>query len=239
MQFSDTTNKQGILQDCETLVFGGNYGDITGNSNRLKRFTAAANRACDVVTSWIMESDHRWQWDDSNNTDLPIGTHALTTDQQDYSFDTEHLRVTRVEIKDTTGAWKLLIPIDQTDIYNQSLTNFKNASGTPEYYDKLGSSIFLYPKPSYTQADSLKVYFQRAHNYFVSTDDTKTPGFPSIFHRLISLLASYDYAIANNLKVAGGIGLEVEKMKESLQEFFAARSRDEHIRLTTRKTNYR
>jgi len=237
MQFSDTTNKTGIIQDVETLVFG-NYGDVTNNTSRLQQITAYCNRACDQITSLILEADYRWQWDDSNNTDLPIGTTALVADQQDYSFDTEHIKITRVELKDGTGAWKLLNPIDQVDIFNQSLTDFLNSAGTPLYYDKIGTSIFLYPKPSYSQAASLKVYFQRAHNYFATTDTTKTPGFPSIFHRLVPLMAAYDYALSNSLAVRDVLSVEVAKMSQSLQDFFTMRGKDEKVQLSAKTRNF-
>lgn len=238
MDFNDTTNKTGLLQDCEMTVFG-NYGDITGNTSRLQQFTARINRACDQITSWILESDYRWQWDDTNNTTLPIGTRSLVADQQDYSFETEHIRVTRVELKDETGAWKLLQPIDQADVYNQSLTDLLSASGLPQYYDKIANSIFLYPKPSYSQASSLKVYFQRNHTYFTTSDTTKKPGFASTFHRLASLLASLDYAIAKNLKIQNSLRLEVSNMKESLQDFLAMRGKDDKVRLQARIYNFR
>jgi hypothetical protein len=237
MQFSDTDTKQGILQDIEMTVFG-NYGDITSNTSRLQQFTAYCNRACDQITSLIMSADSRWQWDDSNNTDLPIGTTALVADQQDYTFDTDHLKITRVELKNEDGDWQLLIPIDQVDIFNTSLTDWLNTAGQPKYYDKIGTSIFLYPKPDYAQAASLKVYFQRAHGYFVTTDSTKTPGFTSIYHRLVAFMASYDYAKAKSLTVEKSIKADMDEMKQSLEDFFAMRSKDEKIQLSSKNRNF-
>lgn len=238
MQFNDTTNNLGIIQDIEQTLFG-RFGAITGNTELFQQFVARSNRACDEITSLILEADYRWQFDDSNSTDLPIGTTALVADQQDYSFDTSHIRVTRVELKNENGDWVELTPIDQTDIYDTSLTDFLKTSGIPRYYDKLGTSVFLYPKPSYSQAASLKVYFQRQHAYFSISDTTKTPGFPVIYHRLIPLMASYDHAMVNSLDIRDALAVEVVKMKEALQDFIAGRSRDEHITLKVRQGNFK
>ena len=39
--------------------------------------TANVNRALDNVVSAILGADGRWQWDDTNYTDLPIGVTDL------------------------------------------------------------------------------------------------------------------------------------------------------------------
>jgi len=224
--FNDTSTKAGLIQECESQVFG-EYSVITGSTdNLLPTFTRNINEALNRVTSLILQSDARWQFDDTNNTDLPIGLTTLTTDQQDYSLSVTHLTINRVEILDANGNWQKLEPIDQTDIYNQSLTDFLKTSGTPKYYDKIGNSLFLYPKPSYTQASSLKVYFQRPPSYFTVSDTTKTPGFNSIFHRLVALIASRDYAMSRSLACAKTLIELVTQGEQDLQDFYALRNKD-------------
>lgn len=199
----------------------------------------SANRALERITGLIRQAQGRWQWDDSNETDFAIATATLTTDQQDYELDPTHYRIERFEIKSTAGQWSKLKPIDQADVYDQSLTDFLSVAGTPQYYDKVGNSIFLYPKPNYTQAASLKVFYERGVSYFTTSDTTKQPGFNPLFHRLIALWAAFDYAFINQMDVAATLRGEIASMEEALAEYYARRDLDEHITLKARLMNFR
>lgn len=237
MQFSDTSTNSGIIQKIEALLFN-EYGKISGNSQLLSLFTSYSNSSLDKVATWIMEADGRWHWEDDNNTDYPIGTTSLVTDQQDYQLATEHLRILRVEVQDTAGTWWKLKPFDEQDIFDQSLTDFLKTSGRPMYYDVMGSSLFLYPKPNYSQAASLKVYFQRQPSYFTTGDTTKSPGINRLFHQLIVLLCAYDYAFSNRMPIKDDLNLEISKWKDDLQTFYALRQPDDRPRLKIRPTKY-
>lgn len=201
--------------------------------------TESANRAFDRVVSLIRQANGRWSWDDSNNTDLPVYTTDLVTDQQDYELDPDHYGVFRVEVKDEAGNWTKLMPFDQADVFDQSVTDFLSGSGVPQYYDKLGNSILLYPKPSYAQADSLKLWCERGPSYFATTDTTKTPGFNPMFHRILPLWAAYDYAAINGLAAADRFKNDIMELETALVEHYARRDKDEHIRLKARTLNYR
>jgi hypothetical protein len=198
-----------------------------------------ANNAMERVTSLVLHADGRWQFDDTNQTDLPIATTSLVADQQDYAIDTGHLVITRVEVKAQTGEFRLLVPIDQSNISDEAMTQFMSGTGLPMYYDKIGNSIFLYPTPSYSQAASLKVYFQRGPSYFSSGDTTKVPGFMTIYHDLIPLLMAYDYAIGNGKKNAEQLYRQIKEREEALQESYSLRGADDHIRVSPRLYNFR
>lgn len=201
--------------------------------------TLSANNALDRIVSLIIQSDGRWQWDDTNYTDLPIATTTLTTDQQDYTLTVAHLKILRVEVKDTVGNWLKIEPLDPADLYNKSITDFLKTSGLPKYYDKLANSIFLYPKPNYTQAASLKIFFQRGPSYFTTADTTAVPGFNSLFHILLPLWAAYDYCIAKGIPRATQIAVEIQEWEDKLKEAYAMRGKDEHIRLSVRVGHFR
>ncbi len=248
LQFSDTSSsKNGLIQECESLVFGDNsYGRISSDTSLLATFTRYINEAVNRVVTLIMTADGRWQFDDTNNTDFPIGTTNLVTtlgsEQQDYQFDISMLRITRVEVLDNTGSWRLLNPIDQTDIWDTSLTDLMKTPGLPVYYDKIGASIFLYPKPlatSVTSAGGLKVYFQRPPSYFSTSDTTKVPGFNSLYHRLVALIASRDYAMLKTMSNSKGLADMVLQGEDSLVENYTLRNKDEHIKLSTKTFNWR
>lgn len=241
LPFSDTSaSKNGLIQVCENTLFGDNaYGKISGDANLLATFTRKINGGLKRVASLIMQSDGRWQWDDNNNTDYPIATTALAEDQQDYALAVTHLKITRVEVKDSVGNWRLLTPIDKADVYNQSITDFESTSGLPTYYDKLANSIFLYPKPDYSQSASLKVWFQRPPSYFTTADTTKVPGVNSLYHELIALIACRDYALDKTLKSAKGLAERVLLLEQDLIESYALRSHDEKLGIKARPRSFR
>jgi hypothetical protein len=221
-----------VLTEARRLV------KANSTSYPTSEITVSANRALDREVVLIRQADGRWQWDDSNQTDFPFATTSLVLDQQDYSLDATHYRIERVEVKDEEGNWHKLASIDQADIYDQSLTDFLKTSGQPQYYDKIGNSIMLYPKPEYSQVASLKVFYQRGPSYFTTSDTSKTPGFNPLFHRLIPLWCAYDYAFINDMKIAANLRSEISQAEEQLQEFYALRDKDEHITLTTKRGNF-
>lgn len=230
-----------ILEDARRLTKQNSSSYPTAD------ITSSANNALERVVSLIRAAQGRWQWDDSNNTTYSIATTGLTTDVQDYPLDPTHYRSERIEIKDEDGNWHKLDPIDETDVYNQSLTDFLKTSGIPRYYDKNNGSLFLYPKPSYTQSASLKIFYERGPNYFTTTDTTKEPGFNKLFHRLISMWSAYDFALINQLPIVdklfkdNGRGLltgTIPTMETQLSEYYSLRAPDDRIRLKARKNKY-
>jgi len=235
MVFSDTINLQGIVQDIDFRV------NTNATKFSIADKTRIINRIYEQVVGDILSTDGRWQWDDTNYTNYPIATTDLVSGQQDYVYDPKHIRVTRMEIKDPDGKWHWLEPIDQNDERYKSLTELGTNQGVPKYYDKLSNSVFLYPTPNYSQLASLKVYYQRNASLFVASDTTKEPGFASPFHRILSVGASLEYAVANNLN-AQKISLlrdEYNKLTNELKEFYSKKSKDEQLRLSVRRHSFR
>lgn len=200
------------------------------------------NNAYERVVSLIMTSDGRWEWDDANQTDFPIATTSITTDQQDYAMAVTHLNIIRVEIKDSNGNWSQLTPFSQSDLKGTSLTDFMKTSGMPIYYDKLNASLLLYPKPNYTQTASLKVYFQRPPALYTSgevTTGTKVPGFNSLYHNLISLHAAHDYAVSKGLSNVNQIAADIQRQEDALVSDYELRDRDQPLKLRVAYRNPR
>jgi hypothetical protein len=67
---------------------------------------------------------------------------------------------------------------------------------------------------------------------------TVKPGFNSLYHDLIALWVSYDYAVANGLPNANQLMVEITRKEEALKEDFALRSQDEHIRISGKKYKF-
>ena len=227
MIFSDTTTKLGLIQDCEQEVFG-NYGDISDNSNRLYDFTARLNRSYDKAATKIMSADGRWQWDDTNYTDLPIGRTDIVSGQQNYSMDVEHLEILKVVCTDSAGVKHELIPYSINDpLATIEVEALSTQQGIPTHYRKNGVTFTLYNTPNYNYTNGLIIYFQRKPSYFAYTDTTKSPGLPAIFHRYLSLDASLDYAVSKQLTSKNDLAIKVKEMEDGMVDFYSKRSKDE------------
>ena len=242
MVFNDTTNGQGLIQDCEDLCKLGSTA-ISGNATLLKTFTRYINSWYAKSVAWIIEAQGTWEFDDPNRTDMPIATTDLTNAQQDYTLPpattganvASMLKLQRLEVMDSNGDYQKLTEVDETQI-PIAMSEFESVDGLPKYYRLVGGTVELYPAPatgSVTMTDGLKCYFQRSPDAFTSSDTTQQPGFPDIFHRLLSLGASYDYTFDKNMRQ------EIEQLRTQMQEFYAQRNRDTKIRIMPRMETYK
>jgi hypothetical protein len=109
----------------------------------------------------------------------------------------------------------------------------------PQYYDKIANSVFLYPVSSYSQAASLKVYFQRPPSYFTSSDTTKVPGFNSLFHNLVALIACREYALDRQMPVAKSLAERVQIGLQDISDAYTLRNKDEVIGVRAKRINAR
>lgn len=193
MQFSDTSNKLGLIQACEKYC---NLGDatISGTAQDLKEFTANINEHLRRVWHTIFSAYGGWQYDDANQSDLPAATATLTADQTSYALPTNAITVRGVEVKNGGSTWYALKPITEEKIREYSaMGDFLKTSAQPQYYQLVGQTIRIYPASNYTQASSFKVFFDRGSVAFASTDTTATPGFASEYHNVLALGASMDW----------------------------------------------
>lgn len=234
MVFSDTTTSQGIVQDTDFLC------GTDRNTYPLAQIVRNSNRAMDKAVALILKSDGRWQWDDSNQTDIPIAVADLASGQSDYSFAVSHLIIEKVMVKDSGGGWRTLSKLDITDkdmemfLIGTQPTN----TGTPLGYDFKANSIFLLPAPNYTSVGGIKIWFQRPSTYFTASDTTKEPGFASIFHRYISLNNKFDYEFAKGLDTVNTRN-EIVTMEQEITNFYANRNvADKKNTLRARRKNY-
>ncbi len=226
MVYSDTATKLGLIQDCEMNVFS-NYGDISDNSARKYDFNARLNRSYDKLATFIMSADGRWQFDDTNYTDLPIGSTSIGNGQKTYVFDVEFLDVVKVVSQDGAGNKTVLKPFDITDPLGDAYLTTNTNGGIPIAYDKTGSVLNLYPTPNYDKALGLTVHYRRKPSYFAYDDTTKAVGVPAVFHRYLSLDASRDYAVSKQLTQKNDLTEQVREMEAMITEWYSMRSKDE------------
>ena len=247
MQYNETTNKSGILQECERWVFGGDYGAITNSTNRLATFTSHSNLAVSEIITEILKVDERFQFDDGNYTDLPIATRTLSDGQQDYGFDVTQIKITGIDVLGADGVYYPLTAVDIHDIRKygkgKALTEYKGTDGKPLEYDVSSNSIFLYPAPAtgfVTMAKGMKLYYQRDGVAFETTDTSVVPGIPSLFHELVAVKASNRYAKQNSMtEKARELDAIEFKLLENLREWYSNRHTEEEPRLVPMVENNR
>lgn len=220
---------------------GANRGDISGDTDKLKEFTAEVNVALDDFIELAIRSNGKWQFDDSNHTDYNIIKTNLVSGQRDYSFTTDAngnliLDIYKVMVLPSATAtdYVEIFPIDQQS--ERSSIDTENATGgVPYRYDKTANGIFLDPLPNFNATLGLKLMINREGSYFSYSDTTKKPGVPGLFHSYFFLKPALKYAgihgLANYndiLKKVIALEGDTEKgVSGKIQHYFASRSKDE------------
>lgn len=219
-------------------------GNATDTSYTDTNLLRRVNSAYEDIVATILDCDGTWQFDDTNYTSHPIGTTDLVASQQDYTFAETHLIIERVEVKNASGHYEKLAPLDKSQV-DVALTEYMSTAGMPIEYDKQGNSIFLYPAPasaSVTLSSGLKVYYKRTADTFSSsdvTDGTATPGFASPFHPLLAYKAALPYCSENKPERVPFILSEIKRLEDKLINFYSRREKDIEVKLTMAPISFR
>lgn len=203
MVYSDTTNKNGLLQDCEHWT-GLNDAGITGNTTRKAQFTSWLNRHYHRVVTIIMESVGWEAYDDPNHGDQGfIKTYNLTADTQYVTLPTSDkiLKIRRVEAQMDGTNWVKLEPIKEGQIGREIASQDDVSEAfdkTKPFYELIGNNLYIYPYPEISVTNGLKVWVVREVDEFTTSDTTQEPGFAEPFHRMLSMGASLDWLEAKD-----------------------------------------
>jgi len=225
MNFYNTTNTENsLVHETWTLC------DADLASMPLAVVTRRFNLALEELVGEIINADGTWQWDDTNQTDLPIGTQTLVASQAVYSFNDKFLQIERVKIKDVSGNWHILHPVDEIDLGGTAIEEYFTDTGLPTYYDKVGDdTIKLYPAPTATDCtliNGLKIHFKRTAHLFAVDDETATPGLPSTHHKILCYMAAIPYCMSYKPQRVALYEKKVDEMKKTLLKFYAHREGD-------------
>lgn len=183
----------------------------------------------DEIWSWIFQSYGGWQYDDSNQTNLPEAYTDLVASQSKYGLASEMLTVNRVEVTDAGGGIRRLVPVPQEQIEGVGISQFTPPLyGRPQFYRLSDGIIELIPAPPESVTGGLTIYFERAGVAFVSTDTTAQPGFASPFHRLVPIGASIAWYKNKSPKSETLKELKEDwaKGEDDLRQFYTQRWRD-------------
>lgn len=219
MQFNTNADQQDLISEI-TRICGASTTDYP-----LKDRARRVNMGLDRFIYLALTSDGTWQFDDSNNTtDLPIGTTNLISGQQDYAFASDVLVVDKVLAKDPTGIWTDLELTDLKEIAGKNIFG-TTIAGTPTKYDVFANSVFLDNVPNYNSTSGLKVVFQRGPSYFASTDTTKIPGIPAIFHGFLARFASLPFLIEKGKAHKSDIASQIQLDEIAIKNFYGQRNK--------------
>lgn len=195
MQFSDNTGGQGIIEDISFLL------GADSNNYKIADRTRNVNERFRMVWDMIFESYGGWKWQDDNANANPYGDVNVSSGVGTGGLPTGTLTVREAQLKDSSGVYHPLICITEEEyVAMGGDAVWNNQTGFPSYILFYEDTWKLLPSPNYTLAGALRIYFDADITTFATTDTTKVPGFASPYHRMLSIGAALDFAMARNLK---------------------------------------
>lgn len=229
MVFNDSSSEDAVVQEVWRIC------GASANTYSLKAITARVNSALDRFYAIALMEDADWQFDDPNQTTLPIATTNLVSGQYDYTFASEFLIVSKAFVKDSAGNWTELALIDQADPASRNLfLQPSGNSGIPNKYDVMGNSILIDPIPNYNSTSGLKVIFERTASRMASTDTTKVPGVPSVFHSYLCRYASLPFLIEKKLPQMQAVSQQINVDEQAIVDFMANRNKGRRTKFETK-----
>lgn len=229
-----------------------NLCDAGITSYPIKDVIRRLNSSFEQVVGWLINASGTWQWDDTNYTDLPIGTQTLVAGQSAYTFNDKFLTIERVKIKNKNGDWVIIKPLDQAEISNETvLEEYFETAGMPEYYDKISDDTFkLYPAPSAAQttlASGLKVEYRRTAKVYTMSDSTTItsgeesvePGFASPYHVILAYMASVPFCMNYKKDRVNLYEKKITELKDELVKHYSKRQKDERKGFSMKPISFR
>lgn len=248
MQFNSSTTAQDLYSDARFLCGLDEGSDTT--TYPINPFTRNCNLALDRCNSLILKANG-WStpFDDSNQSgELLNVSNNLVSGTQKLALDVTWLIITKVRIKDSAGNWITLPPLPRKEQTDAQLTS---PSGTPASYFLMGNYLYFDKAPNYASSGGIEIQFQRGASYFVVGDTTKTPGFATQFHRLISLHAAADFCdtyemVGRAASLRARIGSPPDLMnnqpgsgmEKELMDFYSRKDHDAKVTLTPHREDY-
>ena len=251
MKFSSPSDKAGIIEEIDGIC------DTDASGYTLKDKTRRINAALEEVEGkLIVQAANGWGNGDSNYTSLPTGLVTLVNSQEAYQLMGDQsttgvdltnplLTIKGVSVKDNSGIWHILQPIELSDIFasGQDPAEYFKTDGRPVYYEKREDFVVLYPAPdngvSVTLTSGLKFFYDRRASLFVTTDTTKQPGFASPFHILLAYKAALPYCAIYKKDRVPFIVSEITRLEKDLLSFYGKRAKDIKRTMRMRQTPYR
>lgn len=197
MQYNTEANSQDLISDM-TFWTGVGLTDFSLNTR-----TRSANEWLNTVWTWIFESYGGWLFMDDNVSDsssgIPSADGNITSGIDKVGLPSAALTVIGVQLKTTSGGtFRTLTPMTYEEFLDRGGDGSWPSTGIPEFYIMQGDICRLLPSPNFTLASAIRFLFDQGMSLFVPSDTIKTPGFASVFHRILSIGPSMDYVAAHS-----------------------------------------
>lgn len=196
----------------------------------VKAKARAFNKCLKDIWTWIFFAYGGWQYDDTNQTDITdlVSTTATLTSGTDYyAIPSTALTVKGVEVKDAGGIWHKLDPITVEQIQEGSaIGEFLKTAATPLYYVPHGDIVKIYPAPNWTQANSIKIFYDRGSVQIASTATSTSPGFASEFHEALSYGAALIFAKRKGLPQVNALAADWADYERRIKKYYSQRYAD-------------
>ena len=241
IQFNDTSAaKNGLVQIGEEKLHGSNYGAISDSNKRLATFARNCNAGLNRYLNLAMQYETRWQFHDFNYTTHPEAYTSMTEGQGDYALSDLHLQIRNVYVVNSDGIKVPVKPVDEYDFstHGVAIDDYYVQNGLPQFYDKRGASINLYPSPDANETqltNGLFLTYTSAPSYFVYTDTTKAAGIPLNFQDFPAIYACWKLASGQD-KI--DYKAEVAEMENDIIMHLSQRDRDDKPSMKPRPKNY-
>ncbi len=196
MQISGEANGQDI--STQTLFL---LGGLTVTEYPLSDQVRNFNIGSSIIWTNIFKVTG-WQFDDSNQTKLPIATTQLNANQSAYTIPeptTLGVSLRGLRASDSNGNWTELIPITEEEIiniHNSNIRSFMTTPGLPKYYRPVGNSFILYPASNVTVSAGLECSFDRGMVQIAFNATSTIPGFNAQFHEALSVFGALRFCMA-------------------------------------------
>jgi len=182
MQFSDTTNKLGIVQMIDDLC------STNSTSFPIEDKTRIINVAYDTIfIEQVLQAGSR-QVDDTNYTILPQKTLSFSSGDRQITLPDDLVFVDHLEITDKSGNYYTLTRTDKTSREKEWQSG---REGQPKEFDEQGEMITFDTTLDYS--GTIRLWYTRNVELFADTDTTKTPGIQRVLHSYLAYYTSIEY----------------------------------------------
>jgi hypothetical protein len=231
MVYSNTTNKDGIIQMIEQTTGLGDAG-VSGVTAQFAYFNNLINQWYRILAYFAWKSDKNWVFDDSNQTTTNTATTTIVNNQSDYTMPSTSLAIKQVEVMQTNGKYYSLSFLhEESDILKNE--KGQEEAGLPIYYRLVGNQVILHPKPSTAQVtatEGLRLTTDREVSAFAVTDTTKEPGIPKQFHPVLYYGPCFEWSSIKNVAPVQALCLKMlgnfPGLIDMYQDFMANRNKD-------------
>ena len=263
MKFNDTTNGQGLIQECEFNCGLGDTG-ISGDSAMLAHFVRLLNARYYNVITMILDSQDDWDFDDNTITSTyPIATRVMVAGQRDYKFTATSWSLIGAE-GGSAGANAAIAPLkikridvtyDGTNYYRaeafdaqQTGLGLGNDTNTDQRFDKSApkvdvrdNALWIYPLANASDVSSgakIRVEFQREPTEWTAATTNAEPGIDEPWHRMIAIGASWDFARARGLAAEKSLASQYLEYEQRLRRYYGTKNENSPRILTPTYIDY-